>query len=78
MRKLRVTASLVLTRILRRLWDEGHLLDVGYLEEAYFPYEGTVHVRACSATTHELEWRTAYWDEDWYVYEDEDWDIEGR
>ena len=67
MRNGRVTAPLVLTRILRRLWDEGHLLDVGYLEEAYFPYDGAVHVRACSNLTRELEWRTAYWDVDWDI-----------
>ena len=63
----RVTAPLVLTRILSRLWDERSLLDVDYLEEAYFPGNDTVRVRACSNLTRELEWRTAYWDEDWGI-----------
>ena len=65
MRNRRVTAPLVLTRILSRLWDERSLLDVDYLEEAYFPDDGTVNVKAYSFVTRELEWRTAYWDEAW-------------
>ena len=61
----RVTAPLVLTRILSRLWGEGGLKDVSYLEEAYFPDDGTVNVKAYSNFTGRLEWRTAYWDEAW-------------
>ena len=41
--------------------------DVGYLEEAYFPDDGTVNVKAYSNFTGRLEWRTAYWDEDWDI-----------
>ena len=70
MRKLRVTAPLVLTRILHRLWVEGHAKDVSYLTEAYFPDDGTLVVRGHFDSSGELEWRTAYWDEDW--------DIDGR
>ena len=64
---MRITAPLVLTRILRRLWDERGLLDVDYLEEAYFPSSDKVRVRAYSFVTRGLEWRTAYWDEDWNI-----------
>lgn len=67
MRNRRVTAPLVLTRILRRLWDEGYLKDVGYLEEAYFPDDGTVNVKAYSNFTGGLEWRMVHWDEDWDI-----------
>lgn len=67
MRNRRVTAPLVLTRILRRLWDEGYLKDVSYLTEAYFGGDDTVRVRACSNLTRELEWRTAYWGGDWDI-----------
>lgn len=67
MRNRRVTAPLVLTRILRRLWDGGYLKDVGYLEEAYFPDDGTVNVKAYSSFTGGLEWRMVHWDEDWDI-----------
>lgn len=67
MRNRRVTAPLVLTRILHRLWVNGLLLDVLYLTEAYFPDDGTVNVKAYSTFTGGLEWRTVYWDEDWDI-----------
>ena len=63
----RVTAPLVLTRILSRLWGEGGLKDVSYLEEAYFPDDGTVNVKAYSNFTGGLEWRMVHWDEDWNI-----------
>lgn len=64
---MRVTAPLVLARVLHRLWDSGHLTDVTHLEEAYFPSSDKVRVRAYSFVTRGLEWRTAYWDEDWNI-----------
>ena len=67
MRNHRVTAPLVLVRILRRLWDEGHLKDMIFLTEADFPGDGVVHVRGHSDSSGEMEWRTAYWDEEWDV-----------
>lgn len=67
MRNRRVTAPLVLTRILRRLWDEGYLKDVSYLTEAYFGGDDQINVRGYSTVTRELEWRSVHWDEDWDI-----------
>ena len=41
MRNRRVTAPLVLVRILSRLQKEGHAKDISFIAEAYFPT--TVH-----------------------------------
>lgn len=67
MRNRRVTAPLVLTRILRRLWDEGYLKDVSYLTEAYFWGDDQINVRGHSDSSGEMEWRRVHWDEDWDI-----------
>ena len=66
MRNRRVTAPLVLTRILRRLWDEGYLKDVSYLTEAHL-WGDEITVRGHSISSGETEWRSVHWDEDWDI-----------
>lgn len=61
---MRITAPLNLVRILHRLWSEGRLLDVSYLEDAFLLDEQAL-VRGYSTVTREMEWRSVYWDEAW-------------
>ena len=67
MRNRRVTAPLVLTRILRRLWDEGYLKNVSYLTEAHLWGDDQITVRGHSDSSGEMEWRSVHWDEDWDI-----------
>ena len=67
MRNRRVTAPLVLTRILRHLWDEGCLKDVSYLTEAHLWGDDQITVRGHSVYSGEMEWRSVHWDEDWDI-----------
>lgn len=67
MRNRRVTAPLVLVRILSRLQKEGHAKDISFIVEAYFPDDGTVSIRGHSDSSGEMEWRSVHWDEDWDI-----------